>query len=81
MDDINYEYKYVLSISIEATETYIAISDLKGRSKSFKQIRTQPSMAPRDFLKLVADEGKALMWENGISREVCWAQEFLCQVR
>lgn len=68
--DINYEYKYVLSISIEATETCIAISDLKGRSRNSKQIRTQPSMAPRDFLKLVADEGKALMWENGISREV-----------
>lgn len=68
--DINYEYKYVLSVSIEATETYIAISDLKGQQKDMKRISTDSAISPQQFLKMVADEGKALMWECSITREV-----------
>ena len=67
--DINYQYRYVLSVSIEAPETCISISDLKGRLCAGKKIRTGSSLEPRVFLKEVADESKSLMWEQGISKE------------
>ncbi|RGC21857.1 ROK family transcriptional regulator [Enterocloster aldenensis] len=67
--DINYQYKYVLSVSIEAPETCISISDLKGRLRACRKLRTDGSLEPQVFLKQVADEGKSLMWEQGISKE------------
>ena len=38
--DINYRFRYVLSVSIEAAETCIAISDLRGSSCSLKRLKT-----------------------------------------
>lgn len=67
--DINYKYKYVLSISIEASETCIAISDLRGRSCALRKLKTDDTAEPAVFLKVIADEGKALMWESGIAKE------------
>ena len=67
--DINYRYKYVLSVSIEAPETCIAISDLKGRLQGMKKIKTETSLEPQAFLKKIADESKHFMWEQGISRD------------
>ena len=67
--DINYQYKYVLSVSIEAPETCISISDLKGRLRACRKLRTDGALEPQVFLKQVADEGKSLMWEQGISKE------------
>lgn len=67
--DINYQYRYVLSISIEASETCVAIGDLKGRCLAMRMIPTDGTKAPEVFLKRIADEGKALMWEQGIQRD------------
>ena len=67
--DINYQYSYVLSISIEAAKTFIAISNLKGKKLGGKQLTTDGTIAPEKFLKKVADESKALMWENGIAKD------------
>lgn len=67
--DINYQYKYVLSISIEAAEIVIAISDLKGQCLAAKGMVTDPSLLPAELLKAVAAEGKALMWEQGIKKD------------
>ncbi|MBE7720144.1 ROK family transcriptional regulator [Lacrimispora indolis] len=67
--DINYRYKYVLSVSIEAPETCIAISDLKGCLKGLKKIKTETSLEPQAFLKKIADESKHFMWEQGVSRD------------
>lgn len=68
--DINYQYRYVLSVSIEASETCIAISDLKGRCLADRRIPTDGTLKPEMFLKRLADEGKALMWEQGIAKEM-----------
>lgn len=67
--DINYQYRNVLSVSIEASETCVTVSDLKGRRYASRKIATDGTVAPELFLKMVANESKALMWENGISRE------------
>lgn len=67
--DINYQYSYVLSISIEAAKTFIAISNLKGRKLAIKQLATDGTQDPEKFLKKVTDESKALMWENGITKD------------
>lgn len=67
--DIHYQYRYVLTISIEAADTWITVADLKGTCLGSKCIRTESGMEPELFLKAIADEGKILMWEFGISRE------------
>ncbi|MGN0159390.1 MAG: ROK family protein [Brotaphodocola sp.] len=67
---INYQYRYVLSISIEAAVTCIAISDLRGKCLGQRTISTDGTKEPEEFLKLVANEGKVLMWEQGVSRDM-----------
>lgn len=69
--DINYQYRYVLSISVEATESCIAISDLRGHLKGIRKIKPEPEAAldPQTFLKKIADESISLMWEQGITKE------------
>lgn len=67
--DINYEYRFVLSICIEAASTVISIGDLRGRCRASRSIPTDGAMNPELFLRRVADESKALMWERGLSRE------------
>lgn len=67
--DINYEYRFVLSICIEAASTVISIGDLRGRCRASRSIPTDGAMNPELFLRRVADESKALMWERGLSKE------------
>lgn len=67
--DINYEYRFVLSICIEAASTAISIGDLRGRCRASRSIPTDGAMNPELFLRRVADESKALMWERGLSKE------------
>lgn len=67
--DINYQYRYVLSVSIEAPESCIAISDLRGQLKGMKKIKSEITLEPQAFLRKIADESKSLMWEQGISKD------------
>lgn len=67
--DINRRYRYVLSVSIEAEETCIAISDLRGNCMAERKLRMEEYKEPEDLLKNVAQEGKVLMWEHGIGKE------------
>ncbi len=68
--DINFRYRYVLSICIEANVTCVSISDLKAHHIGIKTLHTDTDLEPEVFLKKVADEGKALMWECGITRDM-----------
>ena len=67
---INYQYRYVLTISVEASYTCVAICDLKGKCLALRRIPTDDTKDPELFLKSVVDEGKALMWEQGIGKEM-----------
>lgn len=67
---INYQYRYVLAINVEASDTCVSISDLKGNCLAARNIPTDGTVDPEAFLKRLVDEGKALMWEQGIGREM-----------
>lgn len=67
--DIHYQCRYVLAIAIEAAETTVSVSDLKGNLCAVRKLKTDGSRAPEEFLKGVADESKALMWESGIEKD------------
>lgn len=67
---INYTCRYVLSISIEAIDTRITISDLKGEHRSTRTLKTDSQLPPEEFLRLVAFEGIILMQEANVSREM-----------
>lgn len=67
--DINYQYRYVLTVCLEAEQTCITICDLRGNCLGGKRIKTEGNQDPNKFLKMVSDESKALMWERGISKE------------
>ena len=56
--DINYQYRYVLSVRIEVVETSIAISNLKGKECYITKLRTDGTMDPEMFLKKIANESK-----------------------
>lgn len=62
--DIVYDWKYVVAVSIEAKKTYLTICDLKGRAVDSKKMNTDTSVQPEEFLKVIAKECKALLWEN-----------------
>lgn len=67
--DINYQCRYVLAISIEAAETTVSVCDLKGNRCASRKLPTDGNRKPQEFLKNIADESKALMWESGIGKE------------
>ena len=67
--DINYQCRYVLAVSIEAAETTVSVCDLKGNRCAMRKLPTDGSRKPEEFLKNIADEGKALMWESGIGKD------------
>ena len=67
--DIQYQYRYVLSICIETPVTCLSICDLHGEHCTTRQLHTDPDAAPGVFLKEIADMGKVLMWEAGIRRD------------
>lgn len=67
--DINYEYRYVLTISIELPLTSVSVCDLRGEHCTIKQLATDCDIPAEEFLARVADTSKVLMWEAGIRRE------------
>lgn len=66
--DVNYEYRYVLSICIETPITSLSICDLHGEHCTTRRIKTDTEVPAEEFLKTVADTGKVLMWEAGVRR-------------
>ena len=67
--DINHDYKNVLCIAIEAEETYISLTNLKGEVLENKLLDTDKKSAPEVFLKNVTDECKKLLWEKDIQKD------------
>lgn len=66
--DVNYEYRYVLSICIETPITSLSICDLHGEHCTTRRIQTDTGVPAEEFLKTVADTAKVLMWEAGVRR-------------
>ncbi|MGN0974806.1 MAG: ROK family protein [Gemmiger sp.] len=66
---IQYQCRSVLCISIEANDTCLTVSDLKGNAIAARTVRTASELAPEQFLKQLADESRILMWEHNIPRD------------
>ena len=62
--DIAYGCKCVAAVSIEIKKTYISICDLKGNLINGKIMKTDKTIAPKDFLKLIEKECKVLLCEK-----------------
>lgn len=68
--DINYRYRLVLTLCIEAQETCVAVSDLRGNLLNKKTLATNAQLAPAEFLQTLANEAKILMWECQVPKEM-----------
>lgn len=66
---INYAWRHVLTLSIEAAETCITVSDLRGNKLGDMCLDTDSTCSPEVFLSRVAREAKALMWGTGIGKD------------
>lgn len=66
---INFAYRNVLTLCIEASDTTIAVCDLAGELKGQKRVPTDVSSRPAEFLRKLADEAKILMWEAATPKE------------
>ena len=66
---IDYTYRYVLSVCIEANDTWVAISDLKGEKLAEKQMKTEHKTAPTLFLCHVASACREIVMTAGIPND------------
>jgi len=68
---INCDFKYVLSLGIEADKTYISVVNLSGKVIAGNVIDTPAvgSVLPEQFLATVCSKFKDLMWEEHISKD------------
>ena len=67
--NINYEYKKVLCVTIEALTTHLTVCNLAGKVLIEKVLDTDTSLAPEAFLKKIAAESKNMMWEIALAKE------------
>lgn len=64
--DINYDCRYIVSVSIEAVYTWITVTNIKGKQIAGVKIGTDVSLAPEAFLEKLTKEIKILLWEQEI---------------
>lgn len=67
--DINYEYRYVLAVSIESDVTSISVCNLRGDRCGTRVLDTDGDVLPERFLKVIAETSMALMWELNIGSD------------
>ena len=68
MVDINYNWKYVLAITIERRNTYVAICNLKSEVVKQEIIRTDYDLPAEEFVKVIAQKGKDILYESGMGK-------------
>ncbi len=64
--DINYSWKYIVSVNIEVVYTRITLTDIKGNSLASIKIQTDTSIEPEVFLENLTKEIKILLWEQEV---------------
>lgn len=68
MVDINYNWKYVLAITIERRNTYVAICNLKSEVVKQEIIRTDYDLPAEEFVKVIAQKCKDILYESGMGK-------------
>lgn len=68
--DINPDYKRILCIAIETDETYISVTDMKGKVIDSFKMETDWKAGPEAFLQVISSEAGKLLWNNNISKDM-----------
>lgn len=63
--DINYKYRWILGINIETERTSIALADLAGQPAGLKELPTEHTMQPEQFLHKIASVCREMIAEAG----------------
>jgi len=63
--DLNHDFKKAVCIDIESEETYIAVTDLKGKVYAGDTVPTDRAARPETFLKRVTDACKEMLKKQG----------------
>lgn len=71
MIDINYDYKYVLGISIDAEYINIGIIKINGEiiSELSWETNVNDKIDPEEFLNIIANKCVKLFWEKNLNKE------------
>ncbi|MFA9397022.1 MAG: ROK family transcriptional regulator [Clostridiaceae bacterium] len=67
--DINYNYKHVIGINIEANSINIGVSNLKGDVVISEKITTDKDISPEELLKNVSKECMNVLWKKNILQQ------------
>ena len=67
---IDYTCRYVLSVCIEATNTWVTLSDLRGEKVAQRQIKTENKTEPTAFLCRVAAVCRDVVQQSGIAMDL-----------
>lgn len=59
--DINYDYAYVLAVSIEQEQTTIALTNMKGEAREIVAFATKTAATPEELLKQIADTCRKML--------------------
>lgn len=64
--DINYDFKFIVSVSIETIYTWITVNNIRGSKITGVKIKTDTTISPEMFLESITKEIKILLWEQEI---------------
>lgn len=64
--DINYDFKQIVSVNIEAADTWITVTNIRGNVLAETKVHTQSDKKPEDFLEELTREIKILLWEKEV---------------
>ncbi len=67
---IDYTCRYVLSVCIEANDTWVALSDLRGEKLAETKMKTENKTSPTAFLGRVAAVCREMVQQSGISMDL-----------
>ena len=62
--DINYDFKYIVSVNIEAVDTSITVTNIRGNVLVEAKVHTRTDIEPQLFLEELAKEIKLQLWEK-----------------
>ena len=64
--DINYDFKYIVAVNIEAVYSWITVTNIRGDLLCENRIDTDSKADPEAFLEELTKEIKILLWEKEI---------------
>ncbi|GAA0178373.1 hypothetical protein SH2C18_14410 [Clostridium sediminicola] len=69
LNDIDYNYKYVIGINIEAFSINIGVSNIDREIVSFSNMETDKGVQPKELLMKIANECMSILWKANIFKQ------------